>query len=131
MMKVQGILPVLLQVVLMAVIPLITSYIIKHVNTQADVALTKQDNELTARYIDEIRLAVNNAVLFTSQTYTDELRKNNEFTKDNQKQALGLALDMTKGALTQDALHFIQMVYGDLQAYLTLQIEAEVRALKN
>jgi len=130
MTEVQGILPALLQAVLMAVIPIITSYIIKYINTQTAVAITKQDNELTARYIEEISLAVTNAVLFTSQTYTDELRKNNEFTKDNQKQALGLALDMTKGALTQDALSFIQMAYGDLQAYLTLQIEAEVRAQK-
>ena len=119
-----------LQAVLTVVIPIIASYFIKYLNAQVSLAAARQGNELVTRYLEEIAKAVENAVLFTSQTYTDQMKKSGSFNLEEQKEALKRALQMAKGALTSDALSFISMTYGDLQAYLTLQIEAEVRAQK-
>ena len=129
-MELQGLLSTLLQAVLTVVVPIVSAHLVSFINKQAEVAQARQENEAVARYISEISMAVTNAVLFTSQTYTDEARRTGSFDIGKQKQALALAIEMAKGSLTVDALDFISMAYGDLQAYLTLQIEAEVKAQK-
>ena len=126
----QELLATLLQAILTVAVPIVAGYLIKFVDAQASLAVAREENEMVARYISEIAGAVQNAVLYTSQTYTDEARRTGSFDVGKQKQALALAIEMTKSALTADALDFAAMAYGDLQNYLVLQIEAEVKAQK-
>ena len=119
-----------LYAVLMAVIPILAGYAVKLINSQAALAGARQENELLARYINEIAKAVENAVLFTSQTYTDEAKLHGTFDEAKQKEALLIALNMAKKTLTEEAKDFAEMAYGDLTEYLIMQIEAEVKAQK-
>jgi hypothetical protein len=49
---------------------------------------------------------------------------------ENQREAFTQAMTKAKQLLTADAARFITEAYGDLNAYLTAKIEAEIHARK-
>ncbi len=63
---------------------------------------------------------------YTSQVYADMLKEANHFSKEDQREALSLAVARTKKLLTADAKAFLESVYGDLNEYLQSRIEREV-----
>ncbi|MBR2896845.1 MAG: hypothetical protein IKC04_03045, partial [Oscillospiraceae bacterium] len=62
---------VLLQAVIIAAVPVITSYLCSFLKQKSNQAAAKTNNELAASYIKEAADAVTTAVTFTSQTYVD------------------------------------------------------------
>lgn len=90
------------------------------------VASTNADNKL----IKEIASAAADAVAMVSQTYVDALKAAGAFDKEAQKEALSRALAACLASLSQSAQEYISTTYGDINAYLTTKIEAEVRAQK-
>ncbi len=84
------------------------------------------DKELLAEVTD----AVTTAVAYTSQTYVDALKKDGIFDKEAQAAALQKSLKKTVSLLSQSARSVLGEIYGDLDAYLTSRIEAEVRKQK-
>ena len=90
----------------------------------------KTDNEKIRCYIDNATKAVNMAVLEASQTYVDELKKAGNFTADAQKAAFERSLSVARALITKDAINAIQSVYGDFDAWLKAQIEAQVNKTK-
>ena len=73
-------------------------------------------------------------VVATNQTYVEALKKDNIFTEESAKEAQEEAFKMTYEAimliLTEDAVTYLTNIYGDLSAYITAQIEAEVNKSK-
>lgn len=90
------------------------------------IATTYGDNKLVA----EIATALASAVAMVSQTYADALKAAGSFDEAAQKQALSMALAACLASLSQSAKDYIERTYGDINAYLTTRIEAEVRAQK-
>lgn len=120
----------LLQAVLIAAIPVITGAVIKGVRAVAKHLASKTDNELAKKYLKEVDDAIEKAVAFTSQTYVDALKKSDKFTAENQEEARKKSLDKAIALLTADARKFLEEAYGDLNAYLLIRIEPEVRRQK-
>lgn len=120
----------LLQAVLIAAIPVITGAAIKGVRAVAKHLASKTDNELAKKYLKEVADAIEEAVSFTNQTYVDTLKKSEAFTKENQEEALNRSLEKATALLTADARKFLEEAYGDLNAYLLIRIEPEVRRQK-
>ena len=121
----------LLQAVLIAAVPVIAAFAAKGFVALAKYLGVKMENATLAKYAQEIAQAVATAVTYVSQTYVDELKKNEAFTEENQKIAIEKALEVAKQQLTQKALDFISAAYGDITQYLTSLLEAEVRNQKN
>ena len=69
---------------------------------------------------------ITDCVLATTQTYVEALKKDNAFTKEAQKEAFNLTFNAVMAVLTDDAKKYLAEVYGDLTAYITNKIEAEV-----
>lgn len=65
------------------------------------------------------------------QTYVESLKKQNAFTEEAQKTALANALETIKAILPEKVKSFITENYGDMEAWLTTQIEAAIYTLKN
>lgn len=120
----------LLQAVLIAAIPVITGAAIKGVRAVAKHLASKTDNELAKKYLEEVADAIEEAVSFTNQTYVDTLKKSDKFTEENQEEALNRSLEKATALLTADARQFLEEAYGDLNAYLLIRIEPEVRRQK-
>ena len=74
---------------------------------------------------------VTNAVRSVFQTYVDTLKKNGTFDLESQKIALTKAKDEALAQMTDDIKEYITKNYGDLESWLTTQIEATINILKN
>ena len=85
---------------------------------------------MAKKYLAAVADAVATAVTYTSQVYVDKLKETGQFTKENQREALGLAVAQAKNLLTAEAAAFLESAYGDLNEYLQSRIEAEVRNQK-
>lgn len=120
----------LLQAVLVAAVPVIAAFASKGFVALAQYLGVKAENATFAKYTDQIGKAVSTAVIYVAQTYVDELKKSGTFTEENQKIALQEALNVAKKQLTQEALEFIEMTYGDVTEYLISKLEAEVKIQK-
>lgn len=124
------VLATLLQAVITVAVPILTAFLVSFIKAKASQAAAATENDTAAAYITQIADAVSTAVTATSQTYVDALKADGAFNKDEQKEALGKALAAARASLTQSALAFIEAAYGDITAYLTAKIEAEVRNQK-
>lgn len=121
----------LLQAVLVAAVPVIAAFASKGFVALAQYLGVKVENATFTKYADQIAKAVSTAVIYVAQTYVDELKKSGTFTEENQKIAMQKALEVAKKQLTQEALEFIEITYGDITEYLTSKLEAEVKIQKN
>ncbi len=90
----------------------------------------KSENDTVKKYLSAVADAVATAVTYTSQVYVDKLKGAGQFTKENQKEALGIAVAQAKNLLTAEAAAFLESAYGDLNEYLKSRIKAEVRNQK-
>ena len=122
---------VLLQAVIIAAVPVITSYLCSFLKKKSNQVATKTNNELAASYIKEAADAVTTAVTFTSQTYVDNLKNSGTFSAENQKEAFNKAMSKAMEIMSAEAKNYLAKAYGDLTNYLATKIEAEVRDQKN
>lgn len=122
-------LPLLYQILEVCVIPLLgilTAYFVKWVNAKSAEIQNKVDNDTADKYIAMLDDTICACVIATTQTYVDALKKENAFTKEAQKEAFNLTFNAVMTVLTDDAKKYLSEIYGDLTAYITNKIEAEV-----
>lgn len=127
-------LPLLYQVLEVCVIPLLgilTAYFVKWVNAKSAEIQNKVDNDTADKYIAMLDDTICACVIATTQTYVDALKKDNAFTKEAQQEAFNLTYSAVMAVLTDEAKKYLTNIYGDLTAYITNKIEAEVQINKN
>lgn len=120
----------LLQAVIIAAVPIAAGFVGKGVKALGQYLASKTENDTAKMYLKAVASAISTAVAHTSQTYVDGLKKNGTFTKESQEAALQKALEEAKKLLTAEAAEFLRKAYGNLDAYLIANIEAEVRTQK-
>lgn len=123
-------LPMLLQAVIIAAVPVVTGAIIKGVQALIKYLGTKVKTDIAKKYLKEMEDAVTKAVTCVNQTYVDVLKKQENFTKENQEEALNKAVETATNMLTHEAIEFLQESYGELTELLKTYVEAEVRVQK-
>ena len=74
---------------------------------------------------------VTNAVQATFQTYVESLKNSGSFGKEEQAIAFDKAKAIISSELTEELKVFITQNYGDLQKWITNQVEATIYKLKN
>lgn len=120
-------LDILSTVVTAVVLPLITwagTKLIQYIGT-------KVKNEKTATLLTTATTIVLNAVRSVFQTYVESLKASGSFDVDAQIEALNKAKDIVLSQLGDDVKEYITETYGDLDNWLTNQIEASINLLKN
>ena len=116
----------LLQAIATAAIPVCAAYLVQYLRRKSEHIIAQTDNMTIKAFLAEATDVVSTAVTYTSQTFVDALKKEGKFDKDKQQEALNKSLDKAI-SLAKKAL---EDIYGDLAAYLTSKIEAEVRSQK-
>ena len=92
---------------------------------------TKIKDEKAAALFTKAVDIVTNAVRITFQTYVESLKNSGSFGKDEQLIAFEKAKAIIVSELTEDLKSFITQNYGDLQTWISNQIEATIYKLKN
>lgn len=82
------------------------------------------------KWATDIAQIVMNSVMTITQTYVDNLKKENAFTKEAQKEAFNQCLTLVQNQLTPELKKYIEDNFGDIQVYLKTQIEAMIKSLK-
>lgn len=126
-------LSLLYQVLEVCVIPLLgilTAYIVKYINVKSGEIQNKVENDMADKYIAMLADTISACVIATNQTYVEALKKENAFTKEAQIEAFNLTFNAVMAVLTDEAKEYLTAVYGDLTAYITNKIEAEVNISK-
>ena len=91
----------------------------------------KANNETASKYLNMLDSTISNAVLATTQTYVDSLKKQGKFDAEAQKVAFTQTYDAVMKVLTADAVKYLTASVGDLQVYITNKIEADVKLCKS
>lgn len=114
----------------LVVLPVITLggiYLIYLMNVKIKEIKQKTNNDVANKYLDMLDDTIANAVLATTQTYVETLKKAGKFDLDAQKEAFKKTYDAVMNVLTDEATKYITESVGDLETYITNKIEAQVR----
>ena len=74
---------------------------------------------------------VSDVVKQVYQTYVEALKGQNAFTAEAQKEALAKALETIEAVLPEKVKAYLTDNFGNMEAWLTTQIEAAIYSLKN
>lgn len=118
-----NILSVVVSVVVLPLISLIGAKLVSFINT-------KINNEKASKLLTKATEIVTNAVRSVFQTYVEALKKNGTFDKDSQLNALNQAKNIAISQMTDEVKDYISATYGNLDNWLTTQIESTINLLK-
>ena len=99
-------------------------------DTYSKVYRNQNGNDTANKYIAMVTETISACVIATNQTYVETLKKKNAFTAEAQKEAFQLTYNAVMAILTDEAKAYLAEIYGDVTAYITNKIEAEVNISK-
>lgn len=120
----------ILEVCIIPLLGILTTYIVKYINKKSEEIQVKVDNELANKYILLLTDTITSCVVATNQTYVEALKKENAFTIEAQEEAFKKTYEAVMDVLTEDAKEYLTAVYGDLNKIIITKIEAEVNLVK-
>ena len=120
----------ILEVCIIPLLGILTAYFVKFINIKSSEIQNKVKNDNADKYIAMVADTVSACVIATNQTYVEALKKQNAFTAEAQKEAFKLTYDAVMAILTDEAKTYLTEIYGDMSAYITTKIEAEVNMSK-
>lgn len=118
----------ILSVVVTAVILPLISYLGVRLTTYLN---NKIKDEKARTLLTKTTEIVINATRSVFQTYVESLKAAGNFGPESQKTALTKAKNIVLNELTSDVKEFITTNYGNLNDWITNQIEATINMLKN
>ena len=118
------------EVCLFPLLGVLTTFLILFINKKSQELKAQTDNELYHKYIDMLEQTVVNCVIATNQTYVDSLKKQGKFDLEAQKEAFNRTYSQVMLILADDAKVYLESAVGDLNAYITNMIEAQVKENK-
>ena len=97
----------------------VTSWLSTKIKDKKLRSLAVQLNEIVMR-----------AVMTITQTYVDNMKKQNAFDGEAQKTALNKCLVIINTQLTQELRDYVEENFGDIKSYLVTLIESTIASLK-
>ena len=118
------------QVCVVPLLAVLTTYLVKYIETKREEIITEKNNTLAEKYIKMLSDTITDCVKATNQTYVDSLKDKNAFTKEAQAEAFKKTSDAVMLILSQEAKDYLSTIYGDLNQYIITQIESSVNVNK-
>lgn len=118
------------QVCIIPLLGVLTAFFVKWVNAKSAEIKTNIDDATLKKYMDMLTQTITDCVIATNQTYVESLKAQGKFDADAQKKAFELTSSAVMEILSADAQEYLSSAVGDLNAYITKKIEAEVNANK-
>lgn len=124
---------ILFQIFELCVIPLLgvlTAYLVAYIKAKTNQLTEISQNDTLDKYLIMLGETVSRCVTATNQTYVDTLKAQGQFDGTAQKIAFAMTLDAVMNIMGEEAILFLNEACGDLTAYITNMIEAEVKIQK-
>lgn len=77
-----------------------------------------------------LKSTITTCVISTNQTYVDSLKAQGKFDLEAQQTAFTITYEAILELLSDEAKKYLTEAFGDLETYITKQIEAEVNIQK-
>lgn len=119
-----------LALALLTILPVLAKYLVNLITVKIDGLKKQTANEQEQRILASIDQTITDSVNYVSQTFVDALKADGEFSVENQKAALSIALGNIKDTLSEESKEFIMSNYGDLTSWLTTKIESTIQNKK-
>ena len=129
-MEYKELVPVIIQTVLIPLLIALTGFAVKWINAKANQLKEKAADDRYFLYIDILQELVTKTVIMVNQTYVDELKKTNSFSKEAQAQAFKMVYETVITSLSEDIYVYLEKIIGDLDDYITVLIESSVKEQK-
>lgn len=129
-MEYKELIQTILQTVLIPLLIALTGFVVKWVNAKANELKSKTQDDRYDLYIDILQELVTKTVIMVNQTYVDELKKENAFTKEAQIEAFNKVYETVITSLSEDVYTYLEQIIGNLNDYITVLIESAVKQQK-
>lgn len=116
----------IIQVCIIPLLGIITKYLVDFLKAKRDEINDKIDNETAEKYTEMIFDTVTACVIATNQTYVNSLKEQGKFDEEAQKKAFDITMSAVLDILSDDVKKYMEEFTGDLNAYITNLIEAQV-----
>lgn len=121
----------IVRVCLIPMLGILVTAFVKWVQTRKQEIIDKSENELVEKYVTLLAQTISDCVIATNQTYVEELKGKNMFDEAAQKEALQKTYNTVMAILSDEAIGYLESIYGDLHEYIITKIEREVNVNKN
>lgn len=118
------------EVCVLPLLGVLTMYIVKFIQVKSAEITGKVDNDLADKYINMLAVTIENCVIATNQTYVETLKAAGKFDAEAQKTAFNMTKNAVMAILSEEAKKYLENAVGDLNEYITQQIEAAVNVNK-
>lgn len=122
-----------LYIVLTAIVPIITTYVVNLIKVkikESDAITEATKNEDASNLIKDALNDVMDAVLYVNQVYVDALKSSNSFDEKAQKEAFNRAYVEAMNMISEGTKEVITEMYGSFDKWLQLKIESSVNVAK-
>jgi hypothetical protein len=120
----------LLFAIIAAAVPVATTFLCKWLVSLSEANKVKIKNEKAQATIGLVTDMIVAAVETTTSTYVKNLKAQELFDANAQKEAFNMTFETVKKQLTEDSKKIIAETYGDVETYITNKIEQFVEELK-
>lgn len=125
-----GIIKDILYAIITAAVPILFTYLVKYLNSIFKKAKLETEELAIHSTISEVLDLVLSVVMKTSQTFVDSLKESGNFDEEAQKKAFNDTKDEIIALLSVEAIEIIEILYNDVESWISVQIEAAVRRIK-
>ena len=118
------------EVCVLPLLGVLTMYLVKFIQVKSTEITNKVDNDLVDKYVAMLAVTIENCVIATNQTYVESLKQADKFDAEAQKTAFNMTKNAVMAILSDEAKKYLESAVGDLNEYVTQQIEAAVNVNK-
>ena len=118
------------QVCIVPLLGILTTYLVKYITIKMEEIQVKTENEKMDKYLSMLTETITSCVIATNQTYVEALKKEGKFDLEAQKIAFEKTKNAVLGVLTAESQRYLTAAVGDLNLYISQQIEAAVNVEK-
>lgn len=129
-MELNELISTIFQVVILPLLTVLTGFAVKWINAKAQELKATTDNIYANKYIGMLQDTIVKTVNAVNQTYVDSLKEQGTFDKAAQEEAFKRVYESVILSLSEEAYSYLENAFGDLQTYITDQIEAAVKKYK-
>ena len=118
------------QVCIIPLLGVLTTFFMKWVNAKSAEIQANINDATLKKYMEMLTSTITDCVIATNQTYVESLKAQGKFDATAQQRAFELTSKAVMEILSEDAKIYLASAVGDLNAYITKKIEAEVNINK-
>lgn len=129
-MELKEALEILFRLVIIPIIPLVTIYIKKLIESKINELQVATKNKTLDKYLQIAEEGMIKAVLMVSQTYVDALKKEGKFDKESQVKAFEMAKSEFEKIVSDEIKNGIKELTSDYDAWIKSSIESLIKESK-